>query len=373
MKKVCVITGARSEYGLLRWVIEGIDKDPTLKLQLVVTGGHLSPEQGLTYQAIEEDGYHIDEKVEMLLSSETAVGIGKSMGVCALGMTDAFNRLNPDMVVVLGDRYELLPIVGTALVMRIPIAHISGGDVTEGAIDDEIRNAVTMMASLHFPGVVDSAQRIERMRGSADNVYPVGEPGLDSFYRIDLMDKRQLAENLHIDETKKWVLVTFHAETTLSTEENLTMVRNFCRIMDTYKDVQFVITKANADLGGNRINQCWKEYVAANEGHALLLSSLGQLRYLSFMKYCDAVVGNSSSGIVEAPFIGTPVLNVGNRQKGRRICRNVVCCASTYEDMSSRMKVVMTNNRIIDTYWGDGHTSEKIVQRIKSFLAGRNE
>lgn len=171
MKKVCVITGARSEYGLLRWVIDGIDKDEDLQLQLVVTGGHLSPEQGLTYQAIEEDGYHIDEKVEMLLSSETSVGISKSMGLCSIGMTDAFNRLKPDMIVVLGDRYELLPIVGTALVMRIPVAHISGGDITEGAIDNEVRNAVTMMSTLHFPGTEESAARIRAMRQSLDNIY----------------------------------------------------------------------------------------------------------------------------------------------------------------------------------------------------------
>ncbi len=370
MKKVCVITGARSEYGLLRWVIDGIDKDADLQLQLVVTGGHLSPEQGLTYQAIEEDGYHIDEKVEMLLSSETSVGISKSMGLCSIGMADAFNRLKPDMIVVLGDRYELLPIVGTALVMGIPVAHISGGDITEGAIDDEIRNAVTMMSTLHFPGVVDSAHRIERMRNTTRNIYAVGEPGLDSFYRINLMSKVQLAQNLQIDASKRWVLVTFHSETTLSVEQNLEMIDNFCSVMDSFNDLQFVITKANADLGGNRINQKWKQYVDEHQDKCILVSSLGQLRYLSFMKYCDAVVGNSSSGIVEAPFIGTPVLNVGNRQKGRYVCKNVVCSSSQYQEMLVSMKKVMTQPRMVDTYWGDGHTSEKILNHIKQYLLG---
>ena len=370
MKIVCVITGARSEYGILRWVIDGIVKDADLQLQLVVTGSHLSPEQGLTYQAIEEDGYHIDEKVEMLLSSETCVAISKSMGLCSIGMADAFNRLKPDMIVVLGDRYELLPIVNTALVMRIPVAHISGGDVTEGAIDDEIRNAVTMMSTLHFPCVIESARRIERMRNSDKNVYAVGEPGLDNFYRINLMTKEELADNLQLDLSKKWVLVTFHSETTLSLEQNLEMVDNFCSVMDSLDDIHFVITKANADLGGNRINKKWKQYVDAHPDKSVLVSSLGQLRYLSFMKYCDAVVGNSSSGIVEAPFIGTPVLNVGNRQKGRYICKNVVCSTSSYEDMMTNMKKVMTQPRIVDTYWGDGHTSEKILNYIKQYLLG---
>ncbi len=351
-------------------MIDGIDKDADLQLQLVVTGGHLSPEQGLTYQAIEEDGYHIDEKVEMLLSSETSVGISKSMGVCAMGMSDTFNRLKPDMIVVLGDRYELLPIVSTALMMRIPVAHISGGDVTEGAIDDEIRNAVTMMATLHFPGVIDSAHRIERMRNSTENIYAVGEPGLDSFYRIKLMEKGELADNLGIDNNKKWVLVTFHSETTLSIAQNLEMIENFCRVMDAFDDVQFVITKANADLGGNRINQIWKQYVEEHPSKAVLVSSLGQLRYLSFMKYCDAVVGNSSSGIVEAPFIGTPVLNVGNRQKGRYICRNVICSSASFEEMMANMRKVMQSPRCVDTYWGDGHTSEKILNHIKQYLLG---
>ena len=199
MKKIAVVTGARSEYGLLRWVIDEIHHATELQLQLIVTGGHLSPEQGLTYRCIEEDGYDIDAKVDMLLSSDCASGIAKSMGMCSIGMSDAFLHLQPDMIVVLGDRYELLPIVGTALVMRIPIAHISGGDITEGAIDNEVRNAVTMMSTLHFPGTQTSAARIGRMIGTMKNVFVVGETNLDNFLRLSLLSRNELAESLNID------------------------------------------------------------------------------------------------------------------------------------------------------------------------------
>ena len=205
IKKVCIITAARSEYGLMRWIIDSVYKDPDLELQLVVTGAHLSPEQGLTYRFIEEDGYPIAEKVPMLLSCDDEVGIAKSMGVCSISLADTFKRLQPDIIVVLGDRYELLPIVSTALVMRIPVAHIAGGDVTEGAIDDEIRNAVTMMSSIHFPGVEAAGNNIHRMLGTYKNVYAVGEVGLDSFNRLELWDKSETAKNLNLD-------LNFHQE-----------------------------------------------------------------------------------------------------------------------------------------------------------------
>lgn len=368
MKKVCVITATRSEYGLLRWVIDGIDKDSDLQLQLVVTGAHLSPEQGLTYQAIAQDGYHIDEKVEMLLSSETSVGIAKSMGLCSIGMADAFNRLKPDLIVVLGDRYELLPIVGTALVMRIPVAHISGGDVTEGAIDDEIRNAVTMMSTLHFPGVKDSADNIRRMRGQDEHIYTVGEPGLDNFLRLDLWNRQEVAENLNLDISKKWALVTLHPETRLTIEENMEITNNLYQAMLQTEGIQYVITKANADIGGVYINKFWTDAVNSNSRTMRLYSSLGQIRYLSFMKYADLVVGNSSSGIVEAPFLGTPVINIGNRQKGRHICRNVINCENTENAINAAMYQALNAENKKDTYWGDGHTSERVIQQIKTYL-----
>jgi UDP-hydrolysing UDP-N-acetyl-D-glucosamine 2-epimerase len=366
--KICVITAARSEYGLLRWVIDSIYKDPELELQLVVTGGHLSPEQGMTCKYIEKDGYPIAEKVEMLLSSDTRVGIAKSMGVCNISFADTFDRLQPDLLLVLGDRYELLPIVGTALVMRIPVAHISGGDITEGAIDDEIRNAVTMMASLHFPGVEDSAQNIIRMKNTNKNVFVVGEPGLDGFLRYKLWSRQQLADNLNIDIRKKWCLVTLHSETKLSQESNINMVKSLADVMQQINDIEYVVTKANTDIGGPAINVFWKEFVGHHPKCMHLYSSLGQIRYLSFMRQAALLLGNSSSDIVEAPFLGIPVVNIGNRQKGRHLCRNVISCSAEEKSIRVAMEKALQQPLLIDTYWGDGHTSERIVKHLKEYL-----
>lgn len=365
--KVCIVTAARSEYGVLRWVIDEVYNDTELELQLVVTGAHLSAEQGLTYRFIEQDGYSIAEKVPILLPSDDDVSIAKTMGNCSISMADTFNRLKPDLVVVLGDRYELLPIVGAALVMRIPVAHISGGDVTEGAIDDEVRNAVSMMSTLHFPGVVDSAKNLYRMLGSEKNVFAVGEPGLDSFLRMDLWDKEKVAEELHLDIHKKWCLVTLHPETKLSLEENINMAHNLYDAMTMTQDIQFIITKANADTGGSAINEFWAS-VVSDHSNMQLFPSLGQIRYLSFMKCADMVVGNSSSGIIEAPFMGTPVVNIGNRQKGRHMCNNVICCGNSVGDILQALSKAQASKRVIDTYWGDGKSSKRIVSVIKKYL-----
>lgn len=367
-KKVCIITAARSEYGLMHWIIDSVHHDNDLKLQLVVTGAHLSPEQGLTYRFIEEDGYPIAAKVPMLLSCNDESGIAKTMGVCSISMADAFSSLKPDIIVVLGDRYELIPIVSTALVMRIPVAHISGGDITEGAIDDEVRNAVTMMSSIHFPGVIDSAKNIVRMRGSEKDVYAVGEPGLDSFLRYDLWSKKETAQNLGLDLEKRWCLVTLHPETKLSIEENIKMAKDLFESMNQTEGIQYVITKANADIGGIHINNFWTEAIELHPDKYQLYSSLGQIRYLSFMKHADMVIGNSSSGIVEAPFMGTPVVNIGDRQKGRYICKNVICCDRNKESISEALLKAISSEKKVDKYWGDGHTSEKIVNQLKVFL-----
>lgn len=368
MKKICVVTAARSEYGLMRWIIDSIHNDPDLELQLVVTGAHLSSEQGLTYKFIEEDGYPIADKVDMQLSSVDTASIVRSMGFCSQGFATTFDRLEPDLVVVLGDRYELLPIVSAALVMRIPVAHIAGGDVTEGAIDDEVRNAVTMMSALHFPGVVAAADNIQRMRGTDKNVFAVGEVGLDSFNRYELWPKEEIAEKLNLDLNKKWCLVTLHPETKLSTAENMVMAENLYKSMLKTDGIQYIITKANADLGGVEINNYWADKVALNKEKMQLYASLGQVRYLSFMRHADMVVGNSSSGIVEAPFMGTPVVNIGDRQKGRHICKNVICCGNSFDEISCALNKAINTQRVVDTYWGDGYSSERIINKIKEYL-----
>ena len=367
-KKVCVITAARSEYGLMRWIIDAIYHDDDLELQLVVTGAHLSPEQGLTYKFIEEDGYPIAEKVPMLLSSNDEASIAKSMGVCSISLADTFNRLQPDIIVVLGDRYELLPIVSTALVMRIPVAHIGGGDITEGAIDDEVRNAVTMMSTLHFPGIEDAAHNIICMKGSDNHVYKVGELGLDSFKREELWNKAETAKSLHLEINKKWCLVTLHPETKLTLAENIQMAKSLGNAMCHTRNIQYVITKANADAGGPMINNYWSELVSAYPEFMQLYPSLGRLRYLSFLRHADVVVGNSSSGIIEAPFFGTPVLNIGDRQKGRHICSNVICCDRSTENIIVGFNKVLVLKRSVDDYWGDGYSSERVISHIKDYL-----
>ena len=367
-KKVCIITAARSEYGPMRWIIDAVHKDEYLELQLVVTGAHLSPEQGLTYRYIEDDGYPIAAKVDMLLSSSDKSDIVRSMGICSQGFADVFYQLKPDVAVVLGDRYELLPIVSAALVMDIPVAHISGGDVTKGAIDNEVRNAVTMMSTIHFPGVESSAENLKRMLGSDANIFIVGEPGLESFLRCDLMTRKELASSIDLDEKKRWCLVTLHSETRLSLDDNLKMVHHLFDVMEKTENVQFVISKANADFGGAQINEFWEESVNVDTDKYHLFSSLGQLRYLSFMQQSVGVIGNSSSGIIEAPFLGIPVVNIGERQKGRYLCKNVIQCGRDNVSIAVAFQKMLSQPKIIDTYYGDGHTSDIFVAKLKEWL-----
>ena len=366
--KVCIITAARSEYGLLKWVIDGVYHDSVLELQLVVTGAHLSEEHGMTYRFIEEDGYPITAKIDMQLSSDEKKSIIRSMGKCSEGFAEAFTQLQPDVIMVLGDRYELLPIVSAALVMGIPVAHLSGGDVTEGAIDNEVRNAVSMMSAIHFPGVESSAENLRRMLGDDAPIFTAGEPGLESFLRYDLMDRAELAENLQLDVNKKWCLVTLHPETKLSLETNIKMVKNLFEVMKRTNDVQFVISKANADFGGKQINDFWDEVVKLDESKYRLFTSLGQRRYLSFMRQAAGVIGNSSSGIVEAPFMGIPVVNIGDRQKGRHLCKNVIQCNRDKASIEDAFRKMLAQPKMVDTYYGDGHTSAYVIEKLKAWL-----
>lgn len=368
MSRICIVTAARSEYGLLKWIIDGVHNDPELDLQLVVTGAHLSAEYGQTCRFIEEDGYPIAAKIDMQLESSDKIAIVRSMGRCSEGFADVFSALQPNLIVVLGDRYELLPIVGAALIMGVPIAHISGGDVTEGAIDNEIRNAVSMMSAIHFPGVEASAENLHRMLGEKALIYTAGEPGLESFIRYDLMSRDELAETFCLNTKSRWCLVTFHPETKLSLEDNLNTVKRLFTVMEQTEGVQYVITKANADFGGHQINSFWEDVVENNSDKFKLFASLGQCRYLSFMKQADGVIGNSSSGIVEAPFLGIPVVNIGDRQKGRHLCRNVIQCGRTYDSISKAVSLMLRQPKIVDAYYGDGHTSAIVVEKLKEYL-----
>ena len=367
MKKICFVTAARSEYGLLKWIMKDVDACPNLSLQLIVTGGHLLAEQGHTIDTIIEDGFKIDETVDAHLDTSSDENIAASMGRMAQMFAATFSRLKPDILMVLGDRYELLPICNTAYVMHIPIAHISGGDVTAGAIDDGIRNAVTMLATYHFPGTEDSAANIRRMRGSSDNIWVVGEPGLDAFNRVTMMTRDELAENLNIDAGKKWVLMTYHPETRESLAYNIDAVDNIINALDEYDDIQVVMTYANADVGGQEINKILCQTAKKNKKF-IVIPSLGQRRYLSFMKQTVLVIGNSSSGIIETSMLGIATINIGNRQSGRHLCKNIMQSSTVLENVSAMLMRIRAgkNNDVIDYFWGDGYTSQKMIKIIKN-------
>ncbi len=369
MKKICFVTATRAEYGLLKWLMKEVDNAEDFELQVVVTGAHLLEEQGHTIDIIKNDGFIVDETVDAQLDTSSTETIAESMGRMAQMFSHVFAKLSPDYVVVLGDRYELLPIVNTAFVMCIPIIHLSGGDVTEGAIDDGIRNAVTMLSEYHFPGTKDSADNIVRMRGSDKNVWAVGEPGLDSFYREPLMDRAELADNLELDTNKKWILFTFHAETKESLEYNLNAVKNCLSLLQSLKDVQIVATYSNADFGGKYINEYLEKASEQNSKMIRVVPSLGNRRYLSYMKQVSFVIGNSSSGIVEAPTLGVPVVNIGDRQKGRHQCSSIIQCSADFENIKSA--IYQANEMNVDSkdyYWGDGHTAERIIEILKREL-----
>lgn len=364
MKKICFVTSARSEYGLIKWIMKDLQTKNNIQLQLIVTGGHLLKSQGHTIDAIKEDGFRIDATIDSNLDISTMETIAESMGRMAEKFATVFEQLKPDILVVLGDRYELLPITNTAFVMRIPIAHISGGDVTEGAIDDGVRNSVTMLATYHFPGTVDSAKNIERMRGSNKNIWTVGEPGLDAFNRLSVMTRQELADNLDLDVSKKWILMTYHSETRKSLEYNLSAVKNCILALDKLESFQTVITYSNADFGGEQINEYLSNVSSEDSEKFKQIPSLGQLRYISFMKQASLVIGNSSSGIVEAPVAHVPVVNIGDRQKGRYQCNNIVQSGISVEDIEKSINIAL-NKKINEDdlyYWGDGKTSEKIVK-----------
>lgn len=371
MKKICFVTAARSEYGLLKWLMKDISESSEFTLQLVVTGGHLSYEQGHTVEQIIEDGFDISYIVDAELETSSTSRIAESMGKMAQGFAKAFDELHPDYLLVLGDRYELLPICSSALIMRIPIIHLCGGDITEGAIDDSVRNSVTMMADYHFVGTESAAQNIKRMRNSDNRIWIVGEPGLDAFVRNDTMSRAVLAKELDLDINSHWVLMTYHSETKEDLAYNLRILDNIIQVLLTRRDIQTVITYANADFGGSQINEKLEEYAEENKNSIRVISSLGQYRYLSYMRQVEFVIGNSSSGIVEAPFLNIPVINVGNRQLGRYLCGNIIQSDGTIESLVKSINdiQIIKNTQHDDlAYWGDGYCSERIFKILRSEL-----
>ncbi|MEZ8379084.1 UDP-N-acetylglucosamine 2-epimerase [Vibrio splendidus] len=371
MRKICVVTATRAEYGLLKCLLEDIQNDSVLELQLISTGSHLSPEFGLTNQQILDDGFVVNKTVEILLSSDTPVGVSKSMGLAQISFSEAFDELKPDIVVVLGDRYELIPIVSAANIARIPVAHLSGGELTEGAIDELIRHAITKLSQLHFTAMDEYSTRVIQMGEQPERVFTVGEVGLDNLLRMQLMSKDEFENSISCKLKERNLLFTYHPETTQDIAEVERDFREILSALDTLEHTLFIFTKANADVGGRLINKMIDKYVAENTEKAIAFTSLGQLRYLSALQYMDAVVGNSSSGIVEAPSFKLATINIGNRQKGRVRANSTIDVSVNKVDLTSALAEVyapefMESLKHIVNPYGRGNSSEKVVQTLKT-------
>lgn len=375
MRKICVITGTRAEYGILYWLMKEIAADPDLRLQIIVTGMHLSPEFGLTYHQIEADGFSIDAKVEMLLSSDSSVGIVKSIGVGVIGFADAINTLAPDILVILGDRFEILAAAQSAMMMNIPVAHISGGEITEGAIDDRIRHAITKMADFHFVATETYRQRVIQMGEQPDRVINCGDPGLDNFRRLELLTRDELEKALSFSLGSPTFLVTYHPVTAGKTNPQKEM-QELLNALDHFPSAQIILTKPNADIGGRVISRMIDDYSLSHPNRVYMSVSLGQLRYLSAMMHCDVVIGNSSSGIVEAPAIKKPAVNIGSRQNGRLKAGSIINCDANKEAivnainsaLSSEFKQALANTKSL---YGDCNASLEIKNSLKQFSCNK--
>jgi GDP/UDP-N,N'-diacetylbacillosamine 2-epimerase (hydrolysing) len=369
MKKICVVTGSRAEYGLLRWVMEGISKSSELDLQLVVTGMHLSPEFGMTVDAILQDGFTIDRKVEMLLSSDSDVGVAKSMGLGILGFADVWAQLKPDLIVVLGDRYEIFAAAASAMVARIPIAHLHGGESTEGAFDEAIRHSITKMSHLHFVATEEYRQRVVQLGEQPTHVFNVGGLGIDSIRRLKLLARDELEEALGFQFSKRNLLVTFHP-VTLEEDTGARQMDDLLSALAELADTGLIFTLPNADPAGRIFIEKIRRF-CAKRPNARSFSSLGQLYYLSCVQYVDGVVGNSSSGLAEVPTFKKGTIDIGDRQRGRMKATSVISCEPKLESIRRALKRLFsldfqaTLTEVKNPY-GNGGASESIVQLIES-------
>lgn len=367
-RKICVVTGSRAEYGLLRWTMEAIRKAEDLELQVIVTGMHLSPEFGLTFHEIETDGFHIDSKVEMLLSSDSPMGVTKSMGMGLIGFADALDQLRPDLLLVLGDRFEIFSAVAAALIAHIPVAHLHGGERTEGSFDEAIRHSITKMSHLHFVAADEYMRRLLQLGEQPDRVFLVGGLGIDSIKKLRLLDRTDLEDSLGLRFREKNLLITFHPVTL----ENATAEQQMTELLsalDRLQDTQLIFTMPNADTGGRILVRMIERYVASRS-NARAFTSLGQLRYLSCIRHVDGVIGNSSSGLTEVPSFFKGTVNIGDRQRGRLRAESIIDCIPDRYSILEAIKKLYSpafQSRIPLTRnpYGDGGASEKIVQVLK--------
>lgn len=372
MKKICIVTGTRAEYGLLKPIIAKVQESEKLELHLIITGAHLSEEFGYTYKEIEKDGYIKNYKIEMLMSSDSSVGITKSMGVSLFGLADCYNAIKPDMVILLGDRYEIMMAATAAMIAKIPIAHIHGGEVTEGAYDDAIRHSITKMSHLHFCATEEYRKRIIQLGESPDRVYNVGALGVENIKNVSLWSKEKLEADLNFELGDNTIIVTYHPVTldTLSSQEQFD---SLLKVLNNHPELRIIFTKANADTDGKIINQMIDGYVEKHKERCIAFKSLGQVRYLSALQFCKAVIGNSSSGIIEVPSFYKPTVNIGNRQKGRIAAESVIHCDNSSDEIEKALVCALSqefNNEIMsckNPYEGN-NTSLTIMEIILESL-----
>ena len=371
-RKVCVVTGSRAEYGLLYLTMKGICNAAELELQIITTGMHLSPEFGNTYKDIENDDFDIAYKIEILDRDDSSIGVAKSMGLAMSQFPKCYQDLDPDLVLVLGDRFEIFSAVSSALVSRIPVAHIHGGETTEGSFDEAFRHSITKMSHLHFTSTEQHKTRVIQLGEDPDRVFNVGAPGVENIRKLQLLSKKEVEKHIGINLRERNLLVTFHPETLNTSVTPNQQFENLLTVLSELEGTTIIFTKANADTGGIVINKLIDHYVGQNTSNAVVHSSLGQLKYLSLLKYVDGVVGNSSSGLIEVPSFHTATINIGDRQKGRIKAKSIIDCDTSVDSIRSGLLQLYQPNfqesiQSIDNPYDGGDTSQKIINIIKKY------
>ena len=363
-RKICFVTGSRADFGLLVWPMRAIQQTAGLKLQLIATGMHLSPEFGYTISHVRDEGFAVDDTVESLLSSDSGVGVAKSVGIGVIGFADAFARLQPDLVVVLGDRFETFAAAQAAMFMRLPMAHLFGGDVTEGAVDESTRHSISKMSHLHFTSNRDSTRRLMQLGENPARIHTIGSPGIDAIKRLKLMDRETVGREVGMPLGPRNMLVTFHPLTIETGHSVNALDELFAALSILDPQWRLFFTLANADADGRALNNRIKAFVASRP-NAIAAASLGQLRYISLMNQADVVVGNSSSGVLEAPSLNVPSVDIGDRQKGRERASSVFNTpAERNAIVAAISKAAIHGRQPTVSPYGDGESSQRFADVI---------
>ncbi|RLL85237.1 UDP-N-acetylglucosamine 2-epimerase [Petrotoga sp. Shatin.DS.tank11.9.2.9.3] len=370
MKKICFFTGTRAEYGLLYPLMKLIKEKNEYELQIIASGMHLSPEFGLTYKEIEKDGFKINEKIEILMSSDSDIGINKAIGLGLISFSETLKRLEPDILIILGDRFEALSMAISSYIMKIPIAHIHGGERTEGAIDEGIRHSITKMSYLHFTSTAEYRKRVIQLGEIPERVFNVGAIGLDNIKNLKLLSKEQIEETLNFKFGDKNILFTYHP-TTLNTDQLEEEIEEIFKALEKLIKIGYkiIITKSNADEGGRFINQFIDKFSVKQKDKVFVSTNFGTLKYLSIMSYVDFVLGNSSSGIVEAPSLKVPTINIGERQKGRVRGNSIIDVSPSEEEILRAVSIAQNMDRKkINNPYDQGGATQKIYDILKDYL-----